>query len=826
MSTLDRMSFGQRLIRERERLGLTQEGLAKKLKVSSLSVVRWENDQRLPHRSTREVIYAFFEKTSETFGVQTTRFWHVPVERNPYFTGRHDLLQRLHKALVTGESVAITQQSLTGLGGIGKTQTAVEYAYHFAHMYNAVLWVRADSPELLNAEFAALTSPLCLQETVIANQQQAINVVKGWLQTHTSWLVIFDNVEDVDILPRFLPTQRYGSVLITTRLRIKKKHIETLSIEKLTHEQSIKFLFRRIHLLNEKDELSNITEVEQRAAKHLCALLDGLPLALEQAAAYIDKNECSIAEYLVLFRAYRSSLLAWHNEDEEYPYTVATTWNLSFQKLEKANAASADILRVCAFLHPDAIPEELFQKGGEYLSPHLRVINDFQLKLLIEPLLSLSLVQRERENRTLLIHRLVQVVLQEQMSKDVADEWARRVIRALNAIFPAGDFASWAMCERYFPHVQMCIALIEQKNILIPESVALLNRAGYYLKERSRYNEAASLLKLVLDMSERLFGSEHLRTADALHNLAATYRELCRHDEARPLYEKALSIRQKNLSMQHPDMARTYTELADFHVQIKEFSTAEQYYRQAHTMYEVTLGPEHLETLRNLNMLAELLVYVTRIDEAEQIIYSILKIQVRTLGVEHLETINSLHNIGFIYGKKGHYEDSVQLLWITLAMNQQQLGIYHRFVGTNLHNIAHVYRMLKCYNEAEVLWQRVLIIRKHILGEEHPDTQKVMRLLRELYQEQGIQIEIESRIADVLKQPLPSQPLEIASEYAEVVQRFCSNHIYLLESIYRNVDDRIHRYVAHDAADLCESCKSSEHPVAEVPVEVGVHYPQ
>ena len=826
MSTLDGMSFGQRLIHERKWQKLTQDELAKKLNTSNPSVVRWEHGKAHPQPLMERAIYTFFGKTAETFGLQTTRFWHVPIERNPYFVGRDDIFETLHKALATGGSVAITQQALTGLGGIGKTQVAVEYAYRFAPVYSAVLWVRADSPELLASDFASLTTPLHLQENVVMSQEQAIGAVKHWLETQTSWLLIFDNVEDVDVLSKFLPTRRFGSVLITTRVQTKKRHIETLQVEKLTQEQSIHFLFRRAHVLEKTDALESIPETEVRAAKQLCALLDGLPLALEQAAAYIDKNECSIAEYLALFQSYSSSLLDWRSEDEEYPYTVATTWSLSFQKLEKANAASADMLRACAFLHPDAIPEELFLEGGDCLSPYLRATNALELKSVIEPLLSLSLVRREKHNKTLLIHRLVQVVLQEQMSKDAADEWARRVIRAVNTVFPKGDFASWPLCERYFPHVQMCVALVEQKHILIPEAVALFNRAGYYLKERSRFNEASSLLKLVLSMSERLFGSEHLNTADTLHHLAATYRELCRHDEARPLYEKSLTIRQRLLATQHPDIARTFTELADFHAEIKEFLTAEHYYKQAHAIYEATLGAEHLETLRNLNQLSELYFYMGRIDEAEEIAYRILKVQVRTLGVEHPETIVTIHNIGFLYGKRERYEDSLQLLWLTLAIHQRQLGPCHRTVTANIHNLAHINRILRHYSEAEALWKRTLIIRKHILGEDHADTQKVMRLLRELYQEQGIQTEIESRIAEVLAQPLPSQPLEIPIEYVEVVQQFCSNHTYLLESIYRNVDDRRHKCVDHDVADPCESCKSSEHPVVEEPVAMGARYPQ
>ena len=601
MDTSKKLSFGQRLHRERQKRKWTQEELAEQVGTSKLSIIRWENDRVQPHAAMECKLYEIFGKTAETFGVFIPK-WNVPFVRNPYFRGREPLLSSLHKALTEGAHV---EQALSGLGGIGKTQTAVEYAYRYAHEYEAVFWVRADSHELLTSDFASLADVLGLQGQAEGDQQRVISAVKYWLQTHTSWLLIFDNVEDIAMISAFLPTWHEGAVLLTTRVQVRARHIKNNDIKKLSQEESVRFLLLRAKLRENEDTPLEIAEEELQAAERLCRLLDGLPLALEQAAAYIEENQRSIEDYLHLYMQHRAVLLQQHStmSGKDYPYSVATTWTFSFEQIERSNLAAASLLRLCAFLHPDAIPEEMIVAGAACLDTHLQslVTDPFAMDVAIRTLLSYSFMRRKAKMLTL--HRLVQAVIKDGMSRETYQEWVGRTIRVVNAAFPDGEFATWASCERYLSHAQVCVGLIEQENVSMSEAANLLNRVGYYLTKRTRYAEAEPLLLQALAIGEQLWGPEHLDTAAILNNLATVYRELCKNEEAELLYSRALTICEQQLGLLHLDTARTLSDMAMLHEQQSKYAEAEALAQRALLIREQVLGSQHPDTARSLDAL-------------------------------------------------------------------------------------------------------------------------------------------------------------------------------------------------------------------------------
>jgi tetratricopeptide (TPR) repeat protein/transcriptional regulator with XRE-family HTH domain len=770
------LSFGQRLRLERLQRNLTQKELAEQLKVSQLTVTRWEKDQFLPQPAQKRSIYAFFKKSPEEFG-KATLLWNVPFTRNPHFRGRDDILITLHKSLAHGGNIALTQHALSGLGGIGKTQTAVEYAFRYRHEYSAVLWVRADSPELLNTDFSALATVLQLDEKTTRHQSQATQAVKEWLYAHTGWLLIFDNVEDVHILHNFLPTWHGGSVLITTRAQVRGRYIKKLEIEKFTQEESLLFLLQRSKISPDEHAIATLAEEELQSATQLCEQLDGLPLALDQAAAYIEENQCRITAYLQLFLNYRAKILAWRSSDRDYPYSVATTWTISFQKIEQAHAASADLLQLCAFLHPDAIPEELFSEGAAQLGPRLQgVAHPLILDSVINPLFTFSLIRRDRTLKILTIHRLVQAVLQDKMSNETYRTWAERAVRAVNSIFPSGDFEFWPRCEIYLPHAQQCATLIQQQNIYLPEAVTLLNKAGNYLNKRARYKEALPILKQALKVSEQVFGPEHLTTADVLHNLVFAYRELGDYDSARPIYERVLTIRQQQLGSYHPDIASILDELGFFyhedgnlhrdkfpdHAQ-ESFAQAEAYYKQALAIRQQTLGQEHPDTLKSLENLTEILLSRQQFAEVEQAARELFALRKRILGAEHADTITAFENIALADIMQNNYEESEKIIIQVLDYRKRFLGFEHRLTATTLHNLAYIYHKQERYEDAENHWRQALIIRYHILGANHPDTHRVENFLRNVYEKLGRPTALDTLLAE-LKAREAQEQAEAAEE--------------------------------------------------------------
>ncbi len=224
----------------------------------------------------------------------------------------------------------------------------------------------------------------------------------------------------------------------------------------------------------------------------------------------------------------------------DHPESVGTTWSLAFEKVQQASPAAADLLRLCAFLDPDLIQEEIITEGASELGSILQPVAADPIKLndAIGTLLSYSLVRRNPDH-TLSIHRLVQVVLKRSMNKSVQRRWAERAVRAVYQAFPEVDYGNWLRCQEYIPQVLTCNALIEQWDMVMPEAAQLLNDAGYYLKVSAQYELAEPFLQRALAIRERVLGAEDPDTASSLNNLAGLYKDQGKYEEAEPLYHCA-----------------------------------------------------------------------------------------------------------------------------------------------------------------------------------------------------------------------------------------------------------------------------------------------
>ncbi len=492
MPDAQQISLGKRLLRERENCHWTQEQLAEKIGGSVPSINRWEHDRATPRPDMLQRLREAFSKPPEQWGMRKQVLWNVPFLRNPYFTGREQFLQRLHRILAARDTVTLSQtRAICGLGGIGKTQTALEYAYRYADEYEAVLWVRADSYETLTSDFALLATTLDLREKEGNDQFLVIAAVKCWLQAHGPWLLIFDHADDPTMVADFLPRRAYGAILLTTRSQITGPSIKKLTLEKMSQEEGVTFLLRRIASDEEHeraDLTASVSEREQQAAQELWSLMDGLPLALDQAGTYIEARQSSLTEYVEIYRTHRATLLRERGRTAtEYPDSVATTWSLAFQRVEQKNPTAAELLRLCAFLSPEAIPEELLTEGAAYTTALLQTlaVSPLALHEAIGTLRAYSLIQREPETRLLSVHRLVQAVLQDALDESEKRAWVERALLAINAVFPHIEWGIWPQCDRLLPHALLATHFIEQYHITSQESERLLRELGY-LSARSR----------------------------------------------------------------------------------------------------------------------------------------------------------------------------------------------------------------------------------------------------------------------------------------------------------------------------------------------------
>src|SRR5450755_3301687 len=681
------------------------------------------------------------------------KLWNIPYPRNTFFLGRDELLARLHAQLQAGQTTALSQppptgqalaqspQAISGLGGIGKTQLAIEYAYRYHQDYEAVLWAPAENKESLISSYSALATLLNLPERTAGDQEITIAAVKRWLQTHQKWLLILDNADDLELLPPFLPPVPGGHILLTTRAYDMRRLATRLEVETLPTEQGALLLLRRAALLPLDGTLEQAAADEQRLARELTEELGGLPLALDQAGAYLEATGMSLDEYLQIYQIHRQTLL---NERRslvtDHPEPVATTWSLAFERVEAKSPAAADLLRLCAYLAPDAIPETILTKGAKHLGDQLAPVaaDAFLFSQAIEALRAYSLLARDPRTKTLSVHRLVQAVTQDSLPTDAAQHWKQRAVLAVCAARPdVKDVKQWPACERWLPHALLCATWIEHEQISSPEAALLLNEAGYYLQQRGRYREVEPLFQRALAIREQQLGADHPHTATSLNNLALLYQDQGKYEQAAPLYQRALTIREQQLGALHPDTASSLNNLASLYQAQGKYELAETLYQRALTIREQQLGALHPDTASSLNNLASLYYAQGKYELAEPLYQRALAINMEVYGPEHPDVATDLNNLANLYQTQSKYEQAEPLYQRALAIREQQLGALHPYTATSLNNLAILYDAQGNYEQAEPLYQRALEIKEQQLGAKHPSTATSLNNLANLYQAQG-----------------------------------------------------------------------------------------
>jgi tetratricopeptide (TPR) repeat protein/transcriptional regulator with XRE-family HTH domain len=761
MTKPTRMSLGGRLRRERLRRNWTQDYVAKQIGASTLSLNRWENGKATPHADMLNALIALFGLPVEVWGGSRPRIWTVPFLQNMYFTGREAVLTSLHAALSDQTIVAVSQRrAISGLGGIGKTQIALEYAFRYEDEYDLVLWVRADSRETLVAQLAELAALLGLPERTHPDQIRQAKAVKRYLETHQdeAWLLIFDNVDDVAMVSEFLPTRGNGAMLLTTRLHAVGKHMRKIDLDKLSPEESMQFLLKRKDAAGEHT-LQSLPKAEHQAAEQLCALLDGLPLALDQAAAYIEQYGCSFSDYLARYLQQRATFLSMPNkvDQRDYPASVATTWLFSFQQVELADPIAADVLHLCAFLHPDGIPAAVLLSGAADMLPSFQTVaaDLARLQAAIEMAQKYSLLRYNPKTNMLSLHRLVQAIIQDGLGDVGKREWATQAVLAVNAAFPApSDQADWPQCEQLLPHALLAAHAVAQYNIVSEAAGRLLFETASYLQDRARYAEAEPLFVRSLAIREHCLGSEHLDVAASLNGLADLYREQGKHAEAEPLFQRALAIREQRLGPDEIRVAVSLTNVANLYRDQGKHAEAEPLYLRARRIFALytgtepaptTLAPRHVQLLYSklMSNLAALYVEQGKYAEAEPLCQEAIAIIEQQTGGDFLDIAFPLSNLAIVYKEQGRYAEAEPLYLRSQRMWEQHLGPDHPQMALALNNLAELYKDQARYAEAEPLYQRAYRIWEHHLGPDHLLVGIVQNNLADIALEQGRSAEAE-----------------------------------------------------------------------------------
>lgn len=517
-------------------------------------------------------------------GERPTRVWKVP-PRNPHFTGRAGVLEQLHSRLHSGENLLVVQ-ALFGLGGVGKTQLAIEYAHRYAEDYTVAWWVDAEQPVLIPDQLVLLAGRLGLPTH--GNASDVVDRVLIELTERSDWLLIFDNAEDPADIAGYRPAGS-GHLLVTSRFPGWGALGGRIEVDVLARGETVALLQARI------------PGMDGSIAQGLAAELGDLPLAAAQAAAYLEQTGLDPADYMRRFRTRRDNLLA-HGDVVGYQRRVDTTWDLSLERLRAVNPVAVELLELGAFLAPEPVPLTLFTHHPELLTGSLRaaaLAGSDELADAVGAAVAFSLVYRRRDSFQL--HRLVQAVIRHRLSPQRQQEIGALAVSLLSASHPGdpGNPANWPTYARLAPHVLATSQLLGDENDgdTDPDGYALMLDTVQYLNARGDTRASQLIAEELLQRWRRVLGPMHPTTLKLAGILTAALAWLGEGERACQLGGDTLEKCRRTLGPDHPITLSVATYLTSGLGWIGENEQAAALGHDTLQRCRRTLGSDHPITL-------------------------------------------------------------------------------------------------------------------------------------------------------------------------------------------------------------------------------------
>lgn len=624
----------------------------------------------------------------------------LPVQTR-FFTGRESLVHQVRQLLATHHRVA-----LTGLPGAGKTVVARAIVAQTTH--STILWANAASPETLAQDYAAFAHGLGLPQALLPDANAVTRAVVHWLTQHFGWLLVLDNADELSLLPGFLPPSGLGDILITTRAQATGDFGLPIEVMPLDGEAAALFLLRRAQLAGAASTWDDVPLRDRSAALDLVRELGGLPLALDQAGAFISETQGSLSGYFTLYRRQGRLLRERRGRTALSHEPVQITYLLALDRLRRESPDAAMLLTAASFLAPDAIPEEIFPAAES---------QPLEWSDAIEALGRYSLVRRDPEARLLHLHRVTQAVVRDTLARDDAAQHARQMVNTLARVSPRPEFSNWRQCERLLPHQLALIPAIEDGAVIDAAAGWLASCAGNYLAARSQFRAAEPLLQLALRLHRQVYGPIHLAVRQSLNDLAVLYDRLD-PAKAEPFYQQALSLARG--ASDAPATAILLHNIALVRARLGKDPTGAL--RESLAILRKARGRHAAETANILHTLGGALDDANRTAEARWSLLRSLAIRCRALGPGHPDTLNCLNSLAVLRRHRGDADQSLTLYRRVLAAREQALGPNHIDVANSLANVASVLIQLRRLDETAPLLDRALQICESTVGADHPHT--------------------------------------------------------------------------------------------------------
>ena len=619
------------------------------------------------------------------------------------FVGRTRELDRLDAALAAPGQVVV--QAVHGLGGIGKSTLAAHWAAtHATPSHAPIRWINADSPAGVQQGLAALATALQPALAQALPVQELATRGAQWLATHTGWLLILDNVGDPAHIHPLLAQATTGRFLITSRLATGWHHPTTLV---------------RLDVLGPAESLDLLTRITTAAgprdldgAAELCEELGHLPLAIEQAAAYLAQNPLTTPRtYLDLLARHPADMYQRGAVTTPAERTIARIWNITLDRITTLQPDAADLLRTLAWYAPDNIPVTLAtlagEDGGHGGSPAAHAA--------LGVLTAYSMITPDPATRTLSIHRLVQALTRTPDPEDphrtpaAIDQAREHATISLNTALPADfdDPASWPTWRTLLPHIE---ALADHTTLDTDTTTTarVLNETGLFLEGQGLLARAIRHHQRAHALYERVLSADHPDTLSSRNNLAGAYRAAGDLGRAIPLYEQTLTDTERVLGADHPNTLTSRNNLAGAYQAAGDLGRAIPLYEQTLTDTERVLGADHPDTLSSRNNLAGAYESAGDLGRAIPLYEQTLTERERVLGADHPNTLSSRNNLAYAYRAAGDLGRAIPLYEQTLTDTERVLGADHPNTLTSRNNLAGAYQAAGDLGRAIPLYEQTL----------------------------------------------------------------------------------------------------------------------